>query len=256
MMEAGRDLPSCAFCGRDALAPLPQAESVEPPARVLPFRVDARAAREAFERFAKGSIWHPSDLRAAALELRPVFVAAWAWSAEVETCWAAMVPARTRSGVEPVADSDLGRHAVLVPASRLVSRAELHALGDFDASDAVAFDEQAPPGEHEMGTLTRSIAEVEARRAIENAIRASIAARTRARRLATSHLMRAVVGEPVLVPAWVGAYRHRDRAWRVLVHGQTGRFVGKGPVSGWRVLAAVALGVAGLLALAAILSAS
>lgn len=241
-MEAGRENPRCLFCGREELRPAELPEGVVPPGEYLPFTVDAGRARAAFEHFAKSSIWHPGDLRRAELKLEPAFVAAWAWSSNVETHWAAMVPASTHSGVRPVSGAETRRVSALVPASALLTRRELTALGAFDLSQATTFDPAAPPGAHEIGTLTLSAASAEARRVMTSQVEAELG--KAARKLAASHLVTEAEGRPVLVPVWVGAYRWKDRLFRVLVQGQSGRFVGKGPVSALRVLAAVGIAAA------------
>ena len=38
----------------------------------------------------------------------------------------------------------------------------------------------------------------------------------------------------VLVPVWVASYRHAGKPYRLLVHGQDGRCVGRPPISPWR----------------------
>jgi hypothetical protein len=48
----------------------------------------------------------------------------------------------------------------------------------------------------------------------------------------------------VLLPIWALHYRWRGKDWSVLVHGVTGRVHGDAPLSVWKVLAAVALGLA------------
>ena len=61
--------------------------------------------------------------------------------------------------------------------------------------------------------------------------------------------MRTELGEPrwkhVLLPIWSVSYRFRGETYAVLVHGQSGRVVGKAPWSPVKIaLAALAVGVA------------
>lgn len=240
-MEEGRSNPRCLFCGRESLRPVPLPEGVEPPRGHLPFRVDKRGVHAAFVKFAKSSIWHPGDLRGARVRIEPVFVAAWAWEADVETHWAAMFGAMTRSGVRPMTGSQTVRATTLVAASSMLTRAELAALGAFELGDAQAFDPADPPGAHEIGTLTRSSATAEARASLARSVEAELG--RNAKKLSASHLIANATGAPVLLPVWVGAFRWHDKLHRILVHGQTGKLVGKGPVSLARVLGAIALGV-------------
>ena len=52
-----------------------------------------------------------------------------------------------------------------------------------------------------------------------------------------------VTWKHLLLPLWIAAYRYEDRLYTFLVNGQTGKVVGKRPVSKLRVALAVALGV-------------
>lgn len=58
--------------------------------------------------------------------------------------------------------------------------------------------------------------------------------------------------DPVLVPVWVLAVRYRPDAppLRVVVNGQTGAATGKAPLSWWKILIAVVLGIAFVVAIA------
>lgn len=47
----------------------------------------------------------------------------------------------------------------------------------------------------------------------------------------------------ILLPIWVGAYRYRSKTWNYLVNGRTGEVRGEAPVSFWKVLIAVILGL-------------
>jgi hypothetical protein len=45
----------------------------------------------------------------------------------------------------------------------------------------------------------------------------------------------------VLLPAWVSAYRYRDKVYRFVVNAQTGETSGEAPLSGWKVAGLVVL---------------
>ncbi len=40
-----------------------------------------------------------------------------------------------------------------------------------------------------------------------------------------------------MLPVYIGSFRFRDRAWRVLLNAQTGKLVGKAPIDRRKVLA-------------------
>jgi hypothetical protein len=55
--------------------------------------------------------------------------------------------------------------------------------------------------------------------------------------------------EPMLLPVWIMAYRYKDRVFRFLVNGQTGRATGQKPTSAKKIAVAVAVGVAAVILL-------
>ena len=57
----------------------------------------------------------------------------------------------------------------------------------------------------------------------------------------------------LLVPTWISSFKYKDKVYQFAVNGQTGKVGGKAPVSVWRVLFAIAMGI-GLFALLAYLA--
>ena len=47
----------------------------------------------------------------------------------------------------------------------------------------------------------------------------------------------------LLVPTWISSFKYKDKVYQFAVNGQTGKVGGKAPVSVWRVLIAIALGI-------------
>jgi hypothetical protein len=48
----------------------------------------------------------------------------------------------------------------------------------------------------------------------------------------------------VLLPVWIASYRYREKSYRFLVNGVTGKVAGTAPVSAWKVAIAVLIGIA------------
>jgi hypothetical protein len=48
----------------------------------------------------------------------------------------------------------------------------------------------------------------------------------------------------ILAPIYLLSYRYRDKLYRFLLNGQTGKAAGEKPLSAWRIALAVAAGVA------------
>ena len=48
----------------------------------------------------------------------------------------------------------------------------------------------------------------------------------------------------ILVPVWISSFKYKDKIYQFAVNGQTGKVGGKAPVSAFRVILAVLLGIA------------
>ena len=248
VVEPGQAMPRCLFCGSDAASLVPfTAEDVEEPEGFLPFAVDEAAADQAFRTFCGGSFWYPGDLKNASLSLRPLLLPAWAWSGRLETHWAGLVSARSPSGKRPVSGMDVcAFEQVLVPSSTSLRLAELTALGPYDDAPMQPVGSGSLPAPHELSEMTRSAAQGRAEAEMERRHRAQIAVDSGTTGLNVSSVSDALVGRPVLLPVWIGAFQYGDRTYRILVNGQTAVLHGDAPISVWRVLGVVLAVVAGL----------
>jgi len=242
-LAAGKSVPACMFCGANAsdLAPAEEPEGIEESEGALPFAIDEAAAQRAFLAFAGSSRWYPNDLSKARVEMRALWFPAWAWSGHVETHWTGLVSASTASGKRPTAgDESVTVPQVLVPASSALRRDELTQLGPF------AEEHLAPlPDDHdvavEVSELTRSMARTQAHEAMRTRHAGGISSSHGLTKIKASSLVTEMVGRPVLLPVWIGAYRYRNTPYRILVHGQTGNLVGDAPISIYKVVLAVSL---------------
>ena len=68
--------------------------------------------------------------------------------------------------------------------------------------------------------------------------RAALSAALKARKLNASAIHEGLSGDPVLLPIFIGAYRRRDEVYRIVINGQTGKLIGKAPIS-WTKVALV-----------------
>lgn len=239
-MEAGKRHPACLFCGATRLVEEPE-EEIEAPGTWLPFQLEEEGARLKFQEWASKKFWAPTEIRRATLDLHGLLLPAWMWSGRVETHWAALVRASTRSGKRPTSGSEtLSIDQLLIPASRTLKRAELADISPFDASAERPFEPHEADLPFELGQLTRSASRQRAMEGLREEHASQVDERIGATRLRTSCLFHDLDGRPVLLPIWIGAYRHGDQPYRVVVNGQTGEMTGTAPISWAKVAAAVA----------------
>jgi len=235
-------LPACLFCGNADLVPFEPPESIEDPEGCIPFQTTPETARERFVAFARSSIWYPSDLRRAKLELDHLQLPAWAWSGDLETHWTALTPANTRSGKRPVGGAEkIHFDQILVPSSSSLKMSELRQLGRYDEDLLADFDADQAAEPYEISELTRSAAMQKAQAEMELRHRAKLDSEKSISSLKTSCVSHALQGRPVLVPVYIGAYTYGRGLYRVLVNGQTGQLIGDAPISYWKVAGAILL---------------
>jgi hypothetical protein len=241
-MPAGKRQPTCLFCGAETLVAQDPPENVEAPNTLLPFVLSNEDARGVFRDWASKRFWAPAAIRSAQVELSDLFLPAWLWSGAVETHWAALVSSsRTRSGKRPQSGVDtLSVAGLLVPASQTLRHAELAAICPFDSTSEQAFVATTLDRPYELGSLTRRAATTAARDAMTSDHESQIRQDIGALRLATSSLCSDLEGKPLLLPVWIGAYRVKEKMYRVVLNGQNGEITGTAPVSWAKVLLAIA----------------
>lgn len=246
---------ACLFCGTVALALEPGVETVPEPDIEIPARVSRETAEQRFRAWATSSWFRPRELVDAELGLRLMLLPAWRFVSRLETHWAGLRPAATRSGRKPTAGLDFAELTHMVPASSGLSQAELEALQPFDERDAQPW--AGADGHEELvwepPALTRRGARARAHRGLADSHRRQL---ERANALVRARVSAVIDDRDVrlmLVPIYIGTFRFRDRPWRFLVNAQSGRVVGRAPLD-WRKVAALIVAALLLVALAWALS--
>ena len=238
VFDADTEAVQCLFCGDVSLTAAELVEA-EQPTQAVAFAVSSRDAHGLFKAWARQSFWAPRALRDQTAEIERIWLPAWRVRACVHATWTGLVSARTKSGKRPEAGVEVGDWETWVPASLGLSQRELSALAPFPEGELVPWDPAKADAPFEVGGLTS-----------ETAISA---ARPRFRALAQQHLIRSrgledarvsvlledVTTTPLMLPCWVGCVRFRDRPWRFLINGQTGRVTGRAPIDRKRVAFAV-----------------
>jgi hypothetical protein len=250
---------ACSFCGHTELEVVPPRDDVPAPEAYLPARVTTQAADAAFRGWASSSWWYPAKLREAQLQARLVYVPAWRVHARVESHWAGLVSAATRSGKRPRAGRATADLWHMIPASGALEQLELSRLQPFDEREAQPFaaDEAEtaaavlgapwePPAmsERRARMLAHAAMEADHRRRIQEHERL---VRVRSSALIDDHSVRLL-----LVPVYLAVFRFRERPWRCVINGQSGVVVGNAPIDRLKVAGVIAV-VLVLVALALVL---
>ena len=243
---------ACLYCGTVALQIEAGADIPSPEVYLVP-DVSADAAEASFRTWAGGSWFRPKALRDAEVELSLMLIPAWRFHARLETHWAGLESAATRSGHRPVSGLEHADLTHLVVASSGLSQAELATLLPFEEEGALVWEGRGEGDgldqvAWEPPALTRRGARAEAHAGLADRHRRQIARAQGLDRVRVAPLIEDRDVRLMMVPIYIGAFRHDDRPWRVVINAQSGKVVGEAPVD-WRKVALV-VGVAVALILA------
>jgi LSD1 subclass zinc finger protein len=250
--DAGAQSLRCPFCGSTDMAP--QADhKVLAPSRVVPFCLKSEEAAAAMRAWLGKGFWRPGELvqEACLVKMTPIYVPYWIFQADTHTYWTAdtnQTPPSARGDWYPLSGEHQGHYAgLIIGASGALSPAETQAICPFDFAPAV------PP---EAVDLKNAIVEefsrprkyarplaCECLEGMETQACAAQYVPGQSRNVHVNVQITGMAGEPVLLPVWIMAYKFRDRLYRFLLNGQTGRATGQAPVSLKKILAAIAIAI-------------
>jgi hypothetical protein len=241
----------CSFCGT-ALVSKSYAGRRVKPSSLIPFHVEAGAARAAFDKWLRWRWLAPGDLKRYArsdASLHGVYLPFWTYDCQTTSDYRGARGVRKDKSTSWSDVSGRVGHFhddVLVMASRSLPPTITSALTRWDTAALVPYKPEFVSGFHaEAYQLGLAEAYPVARTMIDEKVRELVRREiggdsqridsidTRYGRFTFKH---------VLLPAWVSAYRYRDQVYRFVVNGQTGETDGESPLSAWKVaLLAVAL---------------
>ncbi len=246
--DAGREVAACLFCGSIAVRPDDLTDAIPTPDAMLAFRVQRERADAAFRSWARSSWWYPKELRNLRVELNDAMLPAWRFDTRVETHWAGLTRALTKSGFRPVSGIAKTKKPAMIAASLGISDSELNALQPFEleASEPWRGDGEAVP--FELPSLSEQAARQRARAMLSAQHRETLAREHRLRRCHGSSRIDVDATRLLMLPIWIGSFRYRDLPWRLVINAQTGRVTGRAPLDrikvGLAIAAAVAIGLA------------
>jgi hypothetical protein len=256
--------PRCSFC--DSVM---HVEKVEDPMEQTnwwgEFQVEPQAAGQALSQWLSSlGFFRPSDLtsRASIEGLKPLWWVAWVFDATAMVSWTADSDAGSqRSAWAPHAGQiELTFERIVVPASRGLSDKETEALIPGYALDQGTTQEpQRQDAIVEQFDVQRS----EARGRILDAAEAVAASRVQAgaipgsrfRNVHVELVLRGLQTRRCAFPAYVLAYRYRNKLYRAVINGQSDTFMtGNAPYSLWKITATIVAGIAVVAAVIALVS--
>ncbi len=281
--EVTANVLKCAFCGSEQVVAQPSDPNRPTPESILSFVVEEEQARAAYREWLGNGFFRPGDLsKSASLrEIRAVFLPFWAFDARANTQWTAM-SGRHRTSVRqvqtvvngqtvlrdqqvqetdwfPASGDHVGQYTwELVSASKGLEQAWVDAIEPFNFGELREYDGKYLLGRGaEEAALDRAQAEDVARKLIEAKEQSECARLVPGdthRDLRVSTALEDVAARMIFLPVWLAAFAYKQKVYRFVVNGQTGKVTGEAPLSYFKValvVGAVALVVLLIIAIVA-----
>ena len=283
--EVTANVLRCAFCGSEQVVAQPSDPNRPTPESILSFVIEEEQARAAYREWLGNGFFRPGDLtKSASLrEIRAVFLPFWAFDARANTQWTAM-SGRHRTSVRqvqtvvngqsvlrdqqvqetdwfPASGDHVGQYTwELVSASKGLEQAWVDAIEPFNFGELRAYDGKFLLGRGaEEAALDRAQAEDIARKLIEAKEQSECARLVPGdthRDLRVSTALEDVAAKMIFLPVWLAAFAYKQKVYRFVVNGQTGKVTGEAPMSYLKValvVGAVALVILLIIAIVAML---
>jgi predicted RNA-binding Zn-ribbon protein involved in translation (DUF1610 family) len=253
--DASAQTLRCPFCGSQRLERRKDSKSWAPNL-VIPFRMNRDAALAALRQWLQQGFWRPGDLLRTALvtHISAVFVPYWVFHGHTYSYWTAdssQTPPGARGNWYPLAGEHREQHhGLLIGASGALTPAETAAICPFDLADAVPRDQvDLEHAVFEPFRVPRKYARPLAQQGFENLVRQACTRYVpgRCRNLKVNVRVEELTSDAVFLPVWIFAYRYRDRVYRFLLNGQSGKATGEAPSSWKKVAVVVGLVLLGVL---------
>lgn len=268
-VPANESSAQCPFCGSTAVVRTEPEHRIAPNG-VLPFHRVETQARNDLRNWLGSRFWAPNDLKKMALNegrLRAMYVPYWTYDSDTLTHYTGSRgvhyyvtetytdgQGRTqtrqvrRTHWYPAAGTvSVDFDDVLVVASNAIPTRYAQNLRTWDLHRVVAYERSYTVGFQTMRydidlqegwDRARMLMEPD----IDRAIRSDIGGdEQRIFSKDTSYDNNTF--KQLLLPVYAGSYRYRQKSYRVLINGRTGEVQGEAPISVWKVLIAVLLGL-------------
>lgn len=220
------------------------------PDRVLQFSIERAAAETALRAWLSSGFWRPADASRASTigEMTRVYVPYWVFEASTDSRWTAdssPAPLGSRGDWYPVSGGNVSNYTgILVAGSSILTARETDSIAPFDIAQAQpASQVDLENSISEDFRVPRKLARPAARKLIENRERQACRRHVpnRVRNLKVNVRVASMVGQPLLLPVWILAYRYKEKVHRVLINGQSGKIAGTAPFSYRKLTAIIAV---------------
>jgi hypothetical protein len=271
---------TCAFCDSNYVIEVATADTGrQPPEFVIGFSVALAQAQERFRQWLGASSWfRPSDLAAAQIveKLRGVYVPFWSFTMLAESRWSAAIGeywyrtetytttenGKTVTKTRTVRETEWwnlsgGHHnyhsGYLVSGSRGLAQRDAERIKPYHLAALKRYEPLFLAGWlSEEYSVEREealrLCQAEFQRRQQQDIAAHLPGDTHSN-LQVETSFSDITSDLILLPVYLLSYRYRDKVYRFMMNGQTGKVAGQKPLSGWRIAIAVGLAILAVLVL-------
>lgn len=257
----------CAFCDSEYVVEVPESEAekkLREDGSVIAFKVEKVEARQKVGKWLLKGLFKPSDFSTSFQEkdFAGVFLPSYKVSSDATSNWSGTkkYQVRAASDGEP-AEYDYQRKSGThqqhyddyIVASGGLPQAEVDGILPYDHTAAVPFKPEFMLGYGaEKPTLSRDDAEVRAKERVRDKEKSACSSGLDSLDSCETRIdnLKAVL---FMLPIWIFAYIYGGKVYRVLVNGQSGKISGRKPVSWLKVLIAIGIVAAIVVALVLIL---
>ena len=264
----------CPFCGSTHVMPAANENTIAPGA-VCPFSITKEKARESFARWMKKKLFAPTKAK---LNARPeafqgLYLPYWTYDSETTSSFSARAgydKTVTRNGKKETETTWRPVRGVYqeffddqtVVASKRLESSYVKACEPFDFTKMVPYNPKYIAGfvaeRYSIGLKEGwEKAQKDIKTKLTSHIQSHIKKQWRCNHvngLAFSTLYSNITYKYLLVPVWISSFKYNNKTYQLVVNGQTGKVGGKAPVSVWKVLVAITLGIGALIGLVSLLS--
>ena len=253
----------CPFCGSTHVMPNATENSIAPGA-VCPFSVTKDKAGDFFTKWLKKKLFTPGKAKKSAQPeaFQGVYLPYWTFDAHTTNSFTARVgyTRKVRKGDKTETVTDWHRVSGVyqeffddetVMASKRHVDSGVRQCEPFNFSKLVPYSPQVVAGfAAERYSVGLKDGWVEAQKQIQSKLRSDISQYAKGNwkadkvdSLSFSTLYSKITYKYLLVPVWISSFKFKDKVYQFVVNGQTGKVGGKAPVSTFRVILAVLLGI-------------
>ncbi len=257
----------CEYCGSNHVMEASAADT-EPPNGVVGFLIDVKEAGARFSSWLKGKIFTPSKAKKSAKPeaFKGIYLPYWTFDADTTTSYTA------RYGIDRTETDSKGNSRTVTDWYRtsgvydefiddcLVCATDRHnpdiinRINPFDTSKCKPYDPEYVSGFiSERYTIGIKSAWETAKGLIQRRLRSNIESdimhRHHADRVDSLSMSTQYANKKykyIVLPVWMSSFTYKNKVFRFMVNGQTGKVGGKAPVSPLRVAIAAILGAAAL----------